>query len=110
MSKTSSLTTDGKRRDVGTGRIVLWCFLAGMGFWPRLWILGFWIFDRQISGAFDGWIVPALGFVLAPWTTLLYAWMWSINSAGVTGWEWIFVGVGIVSDLFFWIAGRASLR
>jgi hypothetical protein len=108
-----SSTTQATRRqapEVGTGRVILWCVLAGMAFWPRLWILGFWIFDRQIGDAFSNWIVPALGFVFFPWTTLLYAWMWSINSSGVHGWEWIFVVIGVASDLFFWIAGRSSLR
>src|ERR1700754_3584110 len=110
MSQSSTGVQASEGRDVGTGRVVLWVFLAGVAFWPRLWILGFWIFDRQIGEAFSAWIVPALGFVFAPWTTLLYAWMWSIGSGGVHGWEWIFVGIGILSDLFFWIAGRAPLR
>jgi hypothetical protein len=100
-----------KRRDeVGTGGIVLWFILANVAFWPRLWIVGFWIFSREIGDAFSGWIVPALGFLILPWTTLLYAWMWAIGSDGVHGWEWILVAIGLFSDLFFWTAGRASLR
>lgn len=105
-----SARREPRRGEVGTGRVVLWTFLVGMAFWSRLWILGFWIFDRQVGDAFSSWIVPFLGFIFMPWTTLLYAWMWSINSAGVAGWEWIFVAIGVLSDLFFWIAGRRSLR
>ena len=41
---------------------------------------------------------------------LLYAWMWAINSDTVSGWEWIVVAIGFLSDLFFWIAGRNSTR
>lgn len=110
MSHSTTQATARASRDIGTGRVVLWCVLIGVAFWPRLWILLFWIFDRQIGDAFSSWIVPTLGFFFAPWTTLLYAWMWSINSAGVSGWEWIFVGIGVISDLFFWIAGRSSLK
>jgi hypothetical protein len=95
---------------VGTGRVVLWFVLAGVAFWPRLWIIGFWIFGSQIGDAFSGWIVPALGFIFLPWTTVIYAWMWSISSDGVNGWEWILVGGALLVDIVFWIAGRRSLR
>jgi hypothetical protein len=77
---------------------------------PRLWILGFWIFGRQLGNAFDGWIVPALGFLFLPWTTLLYAWMWAIGSDGLHGWEWLPVGFSLLIDVWFWVAGPRSLR
>lgn len=102
--------TSSSRRDVGTGRVVLWVVLANVAFWPRLWIIAFWIFSDTIGDAFSSWLVPAAGFVILPWTTLLYAWMWAVGSDAVTGWEWIIVAIGLFSDLFFWIAGRASLR
>ena len=98
------------RREVGTGRVVLWFFLAMMAFWPRLWIVAYWIFGNSLDHAYSSWIVPAIGFVILPWTTVLYAWMWAIGTDGAHGWEWIVIGVGLLSDLFFWIAGRASLR
>jgi hypothetical protein len=110
MSEVPPLSQHHERREAGTGRIVLWFFLANVAFWPRLWIIGFWVFSEWIGNAFPDKIVPALGFVFLPWTTLLYAWMWAINSDSVHGWEWIIVAIGLVSDLFFWIAGRASLR
>ena len=89
---------------------VLWAVLLGVAFWPRLWILGFWIFGRQLGNAFDGWIVPALGFLFLPWTTLLYAWMWAIGSDGLHGWEWLPVGFSLLIDVWFWVAGPRSLR
>src|SRR4051794_40060170 len=94
----------------GFGTFVLWAVLVGMALWPRLWIVGFWTFGRQLGNAFDGWIVPALGFVFLPWATLLYAWMWSIGSGGVHGLEWILVGGALLTDIVFWAAGRRSLR
>jgi hypothetical protein len=66
-----------------------------------MWILGFWIFGGQLGDAYSSWIIPAAGFILAPWTTLLYAWMWAINSNAVTGWEWLPVAVGALLDLWF---------
>jgi hypothetical protein len=112
MSK--SFTPLPQRHDangqITTGRIVLWLMLIGTAFWPRLWILGFWLLSDKLGHAFSGWIVPAVGFVILPWTTLLYAWMWSIDSNGVHGWEWITVAAAFVVDVLFWLYGRASLR
>jgi hypothetical protein len=74
---------------------------------PRLWILGFWIFSSELGDAYSSWIIPAVGFIVAPWTTLLYAWMWAINSSTVSGWEWAPVAVGALLDLWFlWIVAR----
>jgi hypothetical protein len=97
-------------QQITTGRILLWLVLAFLAFVPRLWIVGFWLLSDKIGHAFSGWVVPAIGFVILPWTTLMYAWMWSIDSQGVNGWEWIVVGISLVVDLLFWVYGRASLR
>jgi hypothetical protein len=110
MSEVPPLSQHAPAQEAGTGRIVLWVVLFNVAFWPRIWILGFWIFGSTIGNAFSAWIVPAIGFFILPWTTLLYAWMWAINSNTVSGWEWIIVAIGLFSDLFFWIAGRASIR
>src|SRR3954468_792269 len=97
-------------RNDGSGRLVVWAVLLGVAFWPRLWIIGFWIFGRQLGDAFSSWVVPALGFLILPWTTLLYAWMWSIGSDGLRGWEWGPVAVCFVVAALFWVVGRRSLR
>jgi hypothetical protein len=99
------------KSNAGSGsHFVLWSVLLGVAFWPRLWILGFWIFGRQLGNAFDGWIVPTLGFLFLPWTTLLFAWMWAIGSDGLHGWEWVPVGFSFLIDVWFWVAGSRSLR
>ena len=54
--------------------------------------------------------LPALGLILAPWATLLYAWMWAIGSDAVTGWEWAVVAVGLLIDLAFLDSVRRWLR
>jgi hypothetical protein len=112
MTQSQSFTPlpQHKSEDPGTSRVVLWVVLLGVAFWPRLWILGFWIFGRQLGDAFSGWIVPALGFVFLPWTTLLYAFMWSVSSDGVNGWEWSLVVLAFIVDVWFWVAARRSLR
>lgn len=79
-------------------------------FWPRLFIVGFWIFGSQLGDAFSSWVIPALGFVLMPWTTVAYAFMWGISSDRVSGWEWIVVGFAVILDLLTWLSVAAVRR
>jgi len=94
----------------GAGSLILVALLFAFALWPRGWILAYWIFGKQLGDAYDAAIVPIIGFFVAPWTTLLYAWMWAISSNAVTGWEWIVVGVGALLDLWFLVAVARAAR
>lgn len=83
-----------------------WLWFLSLSFWPRLFILGFWIFGSQLGDAYRSWVIPAIGFLIAPSTTLAYALMWGLSSDRVYGWEWIVVGVGVLLDLWMWGAGQ----
>ena len=78
-------------------------FLFG-AVWPRLFIVGFWIFSSEIGDAFSSWVIPAIGFVVLPWTTFAYAIMWGLSSEVVAGWEWIVVGIALLLDVATWAA------
>ena len=65
---------------------------------PRLALFAIWLFTDLLSRAFDGWIVPLLGFVLLPWTTLAFAAMWA-SSDGVVGFEWFIVVFAFLVDI-----------
>ena len=65
---------------------------------PRLALFAIWLFSDLLSRAFDGWLVPLLGFFLLPWTTLAYAVMWS-TSNGVVGFEWFLVVLAFLIDI-----------
>ena len=94
----------------GTGRVVLWVVVGGLMFWPRLFIIGFAIFSPTIGHAFGSTLTVIIGFLLLPWTTLMYAVMWSISSNTVSGWEWIVVVIAFVVDIYTWALGRRSLQ
>jgi hypothetical protein len=66
---------------------------------PRLALFVLWLFTDMISRAFEGWLVPFLGFVLLPWTTLAYVLMWSSSANGVVGFEWFIVILAFLFDL-----------
>jgi hypothetical protein len=94
----------------GTGRAVLWVIAGGLMFWPRLFIIGFAIFSHTIGDAFSGALIVIAGFIVLPWTTLMYALMWGIDSNEVSGWEWIVVAIAVLVDLYTWALARRSVQ
>jgi hypothetical protein len=94
----------------GTSRALMWVLAGGLMFWPRLFIIGFAIFSRTIGDAFSGALIVIAGFIVLPWTTFMYAVMWSISSNEVSGWEWIVVAVALLVDLYTWALARRSLQ
>ncbi len=72
---------------------------------PRLALFAIWLFTDLLSQAFDSWIVPLLGFVLLPWTTIAFAAMWA-TSDGVVGFEWFIVGFAFLIDIASYARSR----
>ena len=72
----------------------------------RLALFCVWIFSDDISLAFDGWLVPLLGFFLLPWTTLAYALLWVNGTNGVHGFEIFLVIFAFVVDLGAYAGSR----
>ncbi len=42
---------------------------------PRLGLLYLFFFTHFLSRTYHGLLIPVLGFIFLPWTTLVYAWM-----------------------------------
>jgi hypothetical protein len=86
------------------------CLLALIAaFSPRLALFLIWIFTNLVSRAFDTFIVPLLGFLLLPFTTLMYVLVYQ-PVTGVTGFGWLLVIVGFLIDLgaYGGVYGRRS--
>ena len=66
---------------------------------PRLALFAIFVFSNMIDRAFDGWLLPLIGFFLLPWTTLAYTVMWDIGTRDVNGFEWFIVIVAFLFDL-----------
>ena len=75
---------------------------------PRLALFFVWLFSDLLARAYDDWWLPLLGFFLLPWTTLVYAIMWSTGTHEVTGIEWFFVALAFAIDLSSWFGGRSQ--
>ena len=76
---------------------------------PRLALFALWLFTDLLSRAFESWVVPLLGFLLLPWTTLAYALMWA-SSDRVNGFEWFIVALAFLIDLGSYARSRGYER
>ena len=76
---------------------------------PRLVLVLMWIFGDMVDRAFSGFVVPLLGLLLLPYTTLFYVLAWS-PVVGVDGWEWLFVACGFLLDIGHLAGGAYSRR
>lgn len=76
-------------------------------FSPRLVMVIWWLIDMaRWAATFDNVLVPILGFILAPWTTLMYV---LVAPNGVAGIDWLWIGVAVIVDLGS-IGGGAARR
>lgn len=83
------------------------CLLASLSLiGPRFVILLWWIFDSdRWNAAFDNFFFAFVGFFLAPYTTLMYV---ATFSGGITGFDWILLGLGVLADVASWSGGGRS--
>ncbi len=64
---------------------------------PRFGIILLWAFTNVVNRAYNGILMPLLGLLFAPWTTLFYMLVASSGSVNFGG--WLFVGIGLLMDI-----------
>jgi len=74
---------------------------------PRLALFFVFLFSNMLDRAFDGWLLPLLGFFLLPWTTLAYTVMWDTGTNTVDGFEVFIVILAFLADLASYAGGRS---
>jgi hypothetical protein len=82
--------------------ILLGC-LAGLviAFAPRVVLILAWIFSDRWPRVWGGdFILPLLGIIFLPYTTVMYMLVWS--PLGVVGADWIWIALGFLLDLIKW--------
>jgi len=73
--------------------LVLLAFLG-----PRLVLFLLWLLTNYLSRAFDAFLLPFLGFLFLPWTTI--AWAIAQNEfGGVSGVGLLIVVLGLLADI-----------
>jgi hypothetical protein len=65
---------------------------------PRLTIIGWYLLDMtRWQEVYNGFVVPCLGFLLLPWTTLMYVFV--SPGGGVNGFDWALMAFAFLVDL-----------
>jgi uncharacterized oligopeptide transporter (OPT) family protein len=86
------------------GCIVLIIFLA----FPRIALILLFLFSNYLQRAYQGLLIPLIGFIFLPLTTLVYAWI--VNShLPLSGLNLIFLVIAVLVDLGS-LGGGASRR
>ena len=81
------------------------CFFTALIFFgPRLAILVWYLISPvYVNASFGSFILPCLGFVFLPWTTLMFI---AVYPGGVTGFfEWLLIGLGVFADIASYAGG-----
>ena len=74
-------------------------FLIFAGAFPRFAVLIMWLARPALfASAFGGsWLLPLLGVLFVPLTTLMYVLLWS--NGGITGFDWFWLVLAFLLDL-----------
>jgi len=88
------------------------CFFMVLAFFgPRLAILVLWLTAQGkllMNFAFQSnWVLPLLGFIFLPWTTLMYILVYGAN--GIVGFDWVWLGLAVALDVATY-TGNAARR
>jgi hypothetical protein len=77
------------------------CLTAFVSSFSRIMLLMFWIARPvQMNASFSTFILPCLGFLFLPFTTLMYVWLfWSSPGAGIQGFDWLWLILAVLLDL-----------
>ena len=77
------------------------CLTAFVSLFSRIALLTMWI-SRPVAwnATFSTAIVPCLGFLFLPFTTMVYAWLMQPPGVGaISGADWLWLGLALFSDL-----------
>lgn len=81
-------------------------FLTLLFLGPRFAFLIYWLIPYgrvQVSLAFNTWILPLLGLIFLPWTTLMWVLVYGVN--GIVGFDWLWLGLALAFDIATYTSG-----
>ena len=73
-------------------------FAMFAGFFPRVALVVIWIATDLVDRAFSTWLIPLLGLIVLPFTTLVYAIAW-VPGVHLGNGRWVWVAIAFVIEL-----------
>lgn len=75
------------------------CLTAAVTSFPRIFLILAWIArPGMMDLMFRSFLIPCLGFIFLPWTTLMYILLYA-NGLGISGLDWLWLGLTLVLDV-----------
>jgi len=75
------------------------CMTALVASFSRIVLLFYWIARPvQMNATFNTFILPCLGFLFLPFTTLMYVLLWT-PKVGIQGLDWLWLFLAVIIDL-----------
>ena len=65
---------------------------------PRIVLILMWLFSNVLDRAYHGLVIPLLGFIFLPITTIVYAWLVT-NGMAIDGFNLIILIIAVLFDL-----------
>jgi len=65
---------------------------------PRVVLVLMWLFSTLLDRAFHGMVIPLLGFIFLPVTTIAYAWI-AGNGLPITGFNLFLIILAVLIDV-----------
>lgn len=76
---------------------------------PRAVMVALWLFSDYLSRAYDGWVLPLVGFLVLPTTTLAVA-VAENETRGLRSWGILLVVFAVLIDVGIWGGGRGVFK
>jgi hypothetical protein len=73
-------------------------FALVAGVFPRLALLVVWLATTLVDRAFEGFLLPLLGLIFLPLTTLVFVLVWT-PAGGLGGGGWLWVALAFLVEL-----------
>jgi hypothetical protein len=75
---------------------------------PRVAGIFWWLVDQaRWASTFESVLIAILGIIFVPWTTIMYV---IVFPGGVEGFDWFWLGLGLVADVALWAGGGLQGR
>ena len=83
-------------------------FVILLFFGPRSVIVLWWLFEpARWDFTFNSFLLPFIGFLFLPWTTLMYV---LVAPGGLVGLDYLWIGIALIADIASYTGGGVYNR
>jgi len=77
---------------------------------PRLGMVAIWLLSDWEDRVFNGWLIPLLGIIFLPWTTVLYTIGFVLGGDTAVPWGIMGAIIGVFADVMSYASSSKPIR